>query len=56
LLIGVVGREMNCVIYAGWFSVNINVRPLCIPADEKTKKIDSIIYFVCGLKLEISMK
>jgi transcription elongation factor Elf1 len=47
---------MNCGICTGRFSVNISVKPLCIPVDVKNKKIDSIIYFVCYLKLKISKK
>jgi hypothetical protein len=47
---------MNCHICRGGFSVNVNVKSLCIPADEKIQKINSIIYFMCGFKLKISMK
>lgn len=35
---GVVKGGMNCLIYRRGISVDLSVKPLCIPADEKIQK------------------
>ena len=44
---GVFEGEMNCLIYRCEISVEFNVQPLRIPADEKIQKKLIVMFILC---------
>jgi hypothetical protein len=55
LIYGMIGKEVDCCVCTGWFSIYIHLKLFVFTCYCQVKKVNGSVLFVCGVEFGVTV-